>query len=308
MKKNWVYLYALACILSFSVTYLYYSNYIEKPKETFVVKEKIFLRQKLPYIHVKKLQAEELGYLKKKKLFLDFAITQEERQWGMMGRSGLEKDQGLGFIFPKKSYRTFWMFNCLVDLSLAYLDDRQVIKEIHDLKAYPEKVAKGPKITTLDDLHKVSREDPIVSFFRQTGKKSSFPSRFALEMQLGWFKENQYGIGDVVQFDPVNKNSYIYSTLDFSNNFHSIPTLIEFPETDLHPISGSQKPLNCQLVFLSEDDIVKEIIFYQSFKDKKLSEEVVIPNFPFKKVVILPKKHHQLAKVFIGSPLLLRSI
>ncbi|SCA58425.1 hypothetical protein AB751O23_AB_00290 [Chlamydiales bacterium SCGC AB-751-O23] len=308
MKKKWLLLYLFTLIGSFTLTYFLYTP-PATPKESFLIKNKIYLSQKIPYLQVNKTDAKDLGFKEKRSLNLDFAITPDQRQWGMMGRSSLSDDQGLGFVFPKKSFRTFWMFNCLLDLSLAYLDENKVIREIHELQAHPDKVAEGPQIKNLEELKNISSTDPIVRFFSKTGQKSSFPSKFAVEMRAGWFKEHLYKIGDVVNFDPLTKKSFIFSTLDFPSNAQSVlPSLIEFPEKDLHPIRSSLNPIDCQLVFLDDNDIVKEIISYQTFKQKKKVEGVIIPNFPFKKVLILSKKHNQIARVFIGSPLLIRPV
>ena len=52
---------------------------------------------------------------------LDHAITNEETQWGMMNRKSLPDNHGMIFTFNDSAIRKFWMFNCYIDLSIAYL-------------------------------------------------------------------------------------------------------------------------------------------------------------------------------------------
>ena len=74
------------------------------------------------------------------KLFLDqHTLTAEiasapvEIMTGMMFRTNLPPGEAMLFVFGDADRRAFWMKNCLVPLSAAYLDPEGVIREIHDL-------------------------------------------------------------------------------------------------------------------------------------------------------------------------------
>ena len=123
----------------------------------------------------KPLLAEEIS------ITLEHAVTQKERAKGLMGRFGLGKDHGMTFNYPATEKISIWMYNTLIDLDVAFLDENQMIQEIHTLKAHPQ-------IT-----------DP--QFFMKNGVTSTYPSRYALEMSNGWFKAHGINPGDQVLWE-----------------------------------------------------------------------------------------------------------
>ncbi len=144
-----------------------------------------------------------LSFADEIQLDLEFAKTEKERMAGLMGRASLEKDQGMLFIYPKKQETSIWMFNCYFDLSIAFLDEKGVIKEIHELKAYPEKI---DPFRSIDDY---SINDPVVLFFLSQSVKSSFQVSFALEMNAGWFYNHGVSLGDLVVWDEKTGKAHI---------------------------------------------------------------------------------------------------
>ena len=70
------------------------------------------------------------------------------------------------------------MKNTRIPLSIAYLDDEGVIQRIGDLQPFDKKS------------------------FRSQG-----PAMYALEMNQGWFKENQVGVGDRVEVSGLKAGS-----------------------------------------------------------------------------------------------------
>ena len=93
---------------------------------------------------------------------LEYAVTAEQRVWGLMQRKDLPQDHGMLFIYPRPQKLKFWMFNCLIDLSIAFLDNNSVITEIRYLKAYPEMMDLERPVINLEDLDKYSYNDPIL--------------------------------------------------------------------------------------------------------------------------------------------------
>lgn len=78
------------------------------------------------------------------------------------------------FYFDKPQQVGFWMKNTLIPLSIAFLNENGKILEI-----YP--------MTPLDKNSTPSR---------------SYLVKYALEMNQGWFKENEINPGDVVKNIP----------------------------------------------------------------------------------------------------------
>lgn len=66
----------------------------------------------------------------------EIAATLEQEHTGMMFRTNvLAENEGMLFPLPYTQRASFWMKNCPVSLSAAYIDNEGVIQEIHKLEA-----------------------------------------------------------------------------------------------------------------------------------------------------------------------------
>ena len=101
-----------------------------------------------------------------KTLNLEIADTNILRSYGMMDRHSLGSDDGMLFVFPHKRKQSFWMQNTYLPLDIAFVDDDGVIFQISSMS-------------------------PMNTRFTS----SSEPCRYAVEVNKGWFKENDIGIG-----------------------------------------------------------------------------------------------------------------
>lgn len=126
-------------------------------------------------------------------IVLEVADNDAKRGWGLMGRTHLSDEQGMLFEDPKGS---MWMFNVPMDLSVAFIDERGNIISIEELKAYPEKMDPKRPILRLEDMRKYPPGDRIYQFFLNHAVKVPTSTRFALEMNGGWFKRKQISPGD----------------------------------------------------------------------------------------------------------------
>ena len=88
-----------------------------------------------------------------------------------MNRKKMDYDTGMLFVYSQNEYRRFWMKDTYIALSIAFISKKGVIEEIKAM--YP------------------LSEDPVWS---------SKPVRYALEMNQGWFEENNISSGDKVFF------------------------------------------------------------------------------------------------------------
>ena len=64
----------------------------------------------------------------------ELARTGVQQQTGMMFRTNLAENAGMLFPLPYSQSASFWMKNCPLPLSIAYIDPDGVIQEIHDLE------------------------------------------------------------------------------------------------------------------------------------------------------------------------------
>lgn len=73
---------------------------------------------------------DSLGTLKSK-IDLEIADTEYERELGLMNRNEMKENQGMLFIFPDLSLRSFWMRNTLISLDMIFIDNQKKIVTIH---------------------------------------------------------------------------------------------------------------------------------------------------------------------------------
>ena len=100
----------------------------------------------------------------------EVAHTFETRQVGLMNRAAMPLHRGMVFVFPEARAHCMWMKNTPLPLSVAFVDDRGKVINIEDMQPQSE------------DNH-----------------CAAAPARFALEMNLGWFRERGIKAGDVLR-------------------------------------------------------------------------------------------------------------
>lgn len=86
-----------------------------------------------------------------------------------MNRDELTANTGMLFIFPDNRTRSFWMKNTRIPLSIAYINSDLEIVRISDMK--PFSTVRVPSL---------------------------YPARYALEMNRGWFENNDIAKGSFI--------------------------------------------------------------------------------------------------------------
>jgi uncharacterized protein len=82
-----------------------------------------------------KLQTMKL-WLGAEEMTAELALNAEQMRTGMMFRTNLAENAGMLFVFPIPHRASFWMKNCPLPLSAAYIDPEGIILEIHDLQPH----------------------------------------------------------------------------------------------------------------------------------------------------------------------------
>jgi uncharacterized protein len=124
----------------------------------------------LPTAAQPKLQTMKL-WLGAEEMVAELALTEVQRQTGMMFRTNLAENAGMLFVFPGPFRAGFWMMNCPLPLSAAYVDPEGVILEIHDLQPH--------------------NTNTVVA--------SSARVQFVLETNQGWFRRHNVAPGAVIR-------------------------------------------------------------------------------------------------------------
>jgi len=99
----------------------------------------------------------------------EVAAKEAERRQGLMNREKMGPNEGMVFLFDGPAGVCMWMKNTLIPLSVAFLDENGKIVNIEDMQPH----------TT--DSH--------------CAKK---PVRYALEMNLGWFRQKNIKPGTII--------------------------------------------------------------------------------------------------------------
>jgi uncharacterized protein len=101
----------------------------------------------------------------------EMALTGLEQETGMMFRTNLDENAGMIFPLPHPQHADFWMKNCPLPLTAAYIDPHGQILEIRELHA--------------NDTNGVVAESPNILY--------------VLEMNQGWFARHDIKLGTVVR-------------------------------------------------------------------------------------------------------------
>jgi uncharacterized membrane protein (UPF0127 family) len=93
---------------------------------------------------------------------VEVAITPAEQTTGMMFRTDLGDNDGMLFVFKEPSQASFWMMNCFIPLSVAFINTEGTILEIY----------------------------PLVPRDTSSVKSVAHDVKYAIEMSKNWFQKN----------------------------------------------------------------------------------------------------------------------
>ena len=96
----------------------------------------------------------------------EVANTHDTRSQGLMFRQSMGENSGMLFVFSYTGQHSMWMMNTDIPLSVAFLDEKGVILNIADMV---------PNTKTVHG--------------------SAGAAKYALEMNLGWFKTRNIAAG-----------------------------------------------------------------------------------------------------------------
>jgi hypothetical protein len=99
--------------------------------------------------------------------YAELAITEADKQHGLMYRPRMSADDGMLFIYGEETERAFWMKNTLIPLDIAYFKADGTLLNVNETPTWP---------------------DPRNPSTAGPNSPSDGPARYVLEMNLGWFK------------------------------------------------------------------------------------------------------------------------
>lgn len=121
-------------------------------------------------------------YVGTNEITAEIASKPHEIETGMMWRTSLPEMEGMLFVFPRPEQRSFWMKNCPLPMTCAYIAASGEILETRDM--LPQ-----------DETGILSRTDEV---------------QFVLEMNRDWFKNHNVNVGAVIatEHGPLRKTFY----------------------------------------------------------------------------------------------------
>lgn len=225
------------------------------------------------------LSASQIQNREKKSIFLEHANHYLEHIWGLMGRKKLETDHGLTFNLKRPQALNFWMFNCFIDLSVAYCDSNKVLREIYEMKSFPEKMQKTKQIQSVKELLKYPQKDPVYMFFKSLTQPSKEPRQYALEMNSKWFKKNNFQIGDVAFWNVSYRQGWIYPTINMSEQMLKKQNFIwiTYDTPDQHCLWVPEFQKDCIAIFLDEKNQILDFFDLYPCPEKNKSPVAISP-------------------------------
>jgi uncharacterized membrane protein (UPF0127 family) len=101
----------------------------------------------------------------------EVAMTAQEITTGMMFRTNIETNAGMLFLLGPPVQPAFWMKNCPLPLSAAYIDPAGTILEMHELHAQDT--------------------NPVVANAKNV--------QYVLETSQGWFEQHHIANGTLIR-------------------------------------------------------------------------------------------------------------
>ena len=203
-------------------------------------------------------------------LKIEIPQTPGEFKTGLMFRESLDTDSGMLFVFDRVAQQSFHMSHTTIPLDIAFIDEEGCIESIKEL-------------TPL-------RREPVYS---------NAPVLYALEVNQGWFAENEVKVGEQIIKDEINEN---IDTSNWRDDFK--PTEYEF--TDIITPEPLQSPKNhIKWVDLGEATNLPRktgniLTIYLGWRGKTYSIQMF---FPTVKVPSRREVQDQLQKIYPGAKL-----
>jgi hypothetical protein len=117
---------------------------------------------------------------------LDYAVDPESRRIGLSGQTQLPENGGMLFVFPDPEMQLFWMYDCLMDIDIIYLDARGTVTAIHSMPAEPPRQAEESDWDYASRLPRYS---------------SMYPAQFVIELPPGWLDRLDIAVDQRIDLD-----------------------------------------------------------------------------------------------------------
>ena len=202
-------------------------------------------------------------------LKLEIPVTPAEFKLGLMFRESLDEDCGMLFVFSESSEKSFHMNHTHIPLDIAFINASGIIESIKELKP-------------LNPVPVYSDADVL----------------YALEVNRGWFTENNVNVGDQI----LNTLSEDVEVLDANGNLYASVIDIIKPEPMKVPKSNIyyEDPLKEATRLPGYNKVGNIIHVYLAWRGKNYMLQMF---FPHVKTPSRREVQDQVRKVYPGAKL-----
>ena len=195
-----------------------------------------------------------------RKLNIELANTYSKRETGLMKRKHLAQNDGMLFVFPQPNYMSFWMKDTYIPLDIAFLDDNGKILQIESMIPLSTK--------------------PVYS--RNTCK-------YALEVNKGWFKDNDIKEGAIIAGEGI-KNYKKIAQMSPAGIPPPSPTQPSLETLNIPPQNAQQPQQQAQQPQQPNPDVQLDLSFKEKFKNAEMKGVKLVIIYQTKKGIVLPPK------------------
>ncbi len=202
-------------------------------------------------------------------LKLEIPVTPTEFKLGLMFRESLDEDCGMLFVFSESSEKSFHMNHTQIPLDIAFINESGIIESIKELKPL----------------------NPVPVY-------SDAEVLYALEVNRGWFAENNVNVGDQI----LNTLSEDVEVLDANGNLYATVIDLIKPEPMKVPKSNIyyEDPLKEATRLPGYNKVGNIIHVYLAWRGKNYMLQMF---FPHVKTPSRREVQDQVRKVYPGAKL-----
>ena len=152
-----------------------------------------------------------------KHLAIEIADTPIKREYGLMNRKSLPKNQGMLFRFHNPVFASFWMKDTYIPLDIAFLDE-------------------SGKILQIESMAPLSTRATY----------SNNRCKYALEVNKGWFSQNEVKVGSRIGGEGIKSRTKIAaaSPLNFMPFSGAVPSMSEVTSGQPPTSNSAPPPIN----------------------------------------------------------------
>jgi len=185
-------------------------------------------------------------------MYAEIADTPQLRELGLMFRERLASNSGMIFVFPHDMRLSFWMKDTPLPLDIAFIDEDFIIRQVESMTPYSTR-----------------------------GVRSSFPCKYALEVNSGFFDQHGVSIGSSLRFAQLLDDEENEEDEEVVTEEPEIDEIPEEPEIEVAPPPSPKPDLVINMSFREAIDLANNmklsVAFDYEYPEGNINSYVLFP-------------------------------